>query len=108
MGSLPMASAVSTRGASSALCRVHDPDALIAFEVEQVCIAGDDEIGSSGQCTGEHGIVTGIIWNVRVDVGRNHLCSAFSSRFTASAAGPALMSASKPVTPAEALRLAAV
>ena len=37
---------------------VHDGDAVKGFEVEQVLVAGDDEIGVGGERTGEHGIAS--------------------------------------------------
>jgi len=37
-----------------------DRDALMHMQVERVFIAGDDETGFGGECTGEHEIIVGI------------------------------------------------
>ena len=52
---------------SESVGRVHDVDAVEVLEVEQVGVAGDDEIGLSGEPTGERGIVG----RIAGDGGRN-------------------------------------
>ncbi len=41
-------------------------DVMEALQVEQVCITGDDEIGTAGERAREHGIIVGIGQHGRV------------------------------------------
>lgn len=66
---------VSVRSADEldSICGIDDLDALIVFEIAQVRITGDDQIGRRGERTGKYRIVIGIVFDVRVDVGGNDL-----------------------------------
>jgi len=52
--------------------RVHDLDAVEVLEVEQVAVAGDDEVGGGGERAGKHGIIGRIARDRRRDHRRRH------------------------------------
>ena len=55
---------------SHGLCGEHDGDALEVLEVEELGVAGDDEIGFGGERTSENVIIIGIAGHGGCDRGR--------------------------------------